>query len=256
LTRSILLVFLISSLGLAQLREPVPAFALQSDPETIFRGLRYKTPIPERDCDLFDIFECRPEHKDRIEDVSLRWTNLDDDPELEAILITKAKQEWAHFAAIFDKRKQWVLAGSFLCRRNCRLANFITTHKLTDDSPDLLVVHQDEGGSDGWILTHEAFHLRKGELWPVLRYTQRADGFFGASQEHLYAWQTTLVLHQMEYRKQTKRWSHSCVTKRWDARTFNFVDAPNQREAFCNAQTGKPIPEKSWLTTLPAWPLY
>ena len=45
--------------------------------------------------------------------MSVRWVQLDEDPELEAILVTEAKAENTCAAYIFDKRGAWNLVGSF-----------------------------------------------------------------------------------------------------------------------------------------------
>lgn len=255
-----LLLLIVSSHVLPQTRQPEPSFAIQSDPETIYRGLRTKSPIPLADCKLLDLWECQPGNPERIADISLRWVNLDEDPELEAILVSAAPAEWTYVTAIFDRVKNWRLVGSSFCHRNCRANTFVSVHKLTDDSPALLFLNRDLGGSGGYHLALEGYQLRAGRLWPVVEFTQQAEAettvLLFAANDVVYAKEKSLVLHHREYRVETKAWKETCTVKRWDAKAFRFVEAPGQQPHFCDAKTGRPIKNRSWLTSLPASPLY
>jgi hypothetical protein len=228
LTPKALLLLLASIHGLSQTRGP----------EAIYRELRAEFPNRE---------------------VTLRWLNLDADAELEAILIEDRPDEWAQVATIYDRQSgAWKGLDQFSCRRNCRPEYFVSVHKLTDDSPKLLFIHQDEGGSDGWLLSHQGYLLHNGNLSPVIRYAQRFDNTFSrtsASQEHLYAKNNALVIHRMEQSAETKAWTNTCSVMTWSKTSKTFEPAPAQQAIFCDAKTGKPIKDKSWLTTLPAWPI-
>lgn len=124
LRASLLLVLLCR--GFSQTREPLEVFVLRSDPETIYRGLRTKSPVPVADCKLLDLWECHPGNGTRIQDISLRWVNLDKDPELEAILISEAPDEWSYVAAIFDRGQGWRLVGTL-----CVIVNVASIPSLT-----------------------------------------------------------------------------------------------------------------------------
>ena len=69
--------------------------------------------MPIADCTALDLWECHSDYPERVSDVSLRWVQLDDDPELEAILIVEAKAEWTYVAYVFDKQESWKMVGSF-----------------------------------------------------------------------------------------------------------------------------------------------
>lgn len=244
--------------GFSQTREPLEVFVLRSDPETIYRGLRTKSPVPVADCKLLDLWECHPGNGTRIQDISLRWVNLDKDPELEAILISEAPDEWSYVAAIFDRGQGWHLVGTFMCHRQCRVNTFANVYKLTDDSPPLLFLHRDLGGSDGYHLALEGFHLRAGRLWPVIEFTQQAEAILGgesiSSRDRVYAKEKYLVIHHREIRTAKDGWKESCSVKQWNAKMFRFEEAPERLPVFCDTKTGRPIPAKSWLTALPTWP--
>lgn len=229
MTPRTLLLLLASIHGLSQTRGP----------ELVYRDLRAEFPNRE---------------------VTLRWVNLDADPELEAILIEERREEWQHVATIYDRQSgAWKGLDQFQCRRNCRAESFVSIHKLTEDSPKLLFIHQDEGGSDGWILTHRGYHLSDGKLRPAIRYLQRLDNTFSrisASQEHLYAMKNDLVAHRMEQSAETKRWTNTCSVMAWSKTRSTFEPTPAKQATYCDAKTGKPIKDKSWLTALPASPVY
>lgn len=97
--------------------------------------------MPAPDCKTLDPGECHPDDPTRVTDISVRWVQLDDDPELEAIIVTEAKSENAHAAYIFDKRGAWNLVGSFFAQRSRDGQELIRVQKLTEDSPALLVVN-------------------------------------------------------------------------------------------------------------------
>src|SRR5579863_2652518 len=153
--------------------QSLPVVSMQMDPDLLAVSLRERKPLmPMADCSALDLWECHPDDPTRITDVTLRWLQLDEDPELEASLITEAKDEDSYSAYIFDKQETWNLVGSFFCRqRRCDPNTLIRVQKLTEDSPPLVLVYRDLGGSGSGILITEAFQLRGGKLWPVIQFT-------------------------------------------------------------------------------------
>ena len=75
-----------------------------------------------QDCKALDLWECHPDDPTRVTDVSVRWVQLDDDPELEAIIVTQAKSENTYAAFVFDKKGTWSLVGSFYFARQIVVA--------------------------------------------------------------------------------------------------------------------------------------
>jgi len=70
----------------------------------------------------------------------MRWVQLDEDPELEAILVIEARAEHTYAAYIFDKNGTWNLVGSFFDRQwTSDGQGLIRIQKLTEDSPSALV---------------------------------------------------------------------------------------------------------------------
>src|SRR5262249_54459530 len=150
------------------------AVPMHMGPDELARSLRTRQPpMPPTDCRALDLWECHPDEPTRPTDISLRWVQLDGDPEMEAVIVTEAKAEWAWVAYVFDHQGTWNLVGSFFCRR-CRDGNdLIRVQKLTEDSPPLLLLNRDLGGSGSSILSTEVFQLRGGKLWPVLLVTNK-----------------------------------------------------------------------------------
>src|SRR5260370_35732114 len=94
--------------------QSLPVRPMQMDPDQLARSLRTREPlIPATDCHALDLRECNPDEPARVTDISLRWVQLDDDPELEAILVTEAKAENTYAAYVFDKQGMWNLVESF-----------------------------------------------------------------------------------------------------------------------------------------------
>ena len=120
---------------------------MQMGPDQIMQSLRDRKPLmPAADCHALDLWECHPDEPARVADISIRWVQLDEDPELEAVLVTEAKAEFSYAAHIFDKRIQWNLVGSFFCRtERCDGNTLIRVQKLTEDMPPLLFRHRDLG---------------------------------------------------------------------------------------------------------------
>ena len=122
--------------------QALPLVPMRMDPDQLLRSLRDKTPaMPRADCGALDLPGCQPEEP--VSDISLRWVQLDDDPELEAILITETKAARTYFAFVFDKQAAWNMVGNFNCYRNCDVNQLIRVQRLTGDSPSLLLLYRD-----------------------------------------------------------------------------------------------------------------
>jgi hypothetical protein len=158
--RTLIFVVLLSATLSAQALPVVPMHT--NDPDQFAQDLRNKEPIPIGDCSALNLWECHPDDPTRIPDISIRWVQLDQDQELEAIFVVKAEDEHTYAAYVFDKRGTWNLVGSFFDRQwTSDGQELIRVQKLTEDSPPLLLVNRDLGGSGSSIFTTEAFQLWK-----------------------------------------------------------------------------------------------
>lgn len=63
-----------------------------------------------------------------------------------------------------------------------------------------------------------------------------------------------LIVHGMKQSAKTKLWTNTCSVMTWNKTSFTFEPAPAQQATYCDAKSGKPFKDKSWLSTLPAWP--
>jgi len=251
----ILAILLFSPLG----AQSLPVVPLQtSDPDQLAQSLRGKDAISVTDCKALDLWECHPDDPTRITDISIRWVQLDDDPELEAILVTEAKDEWAYAAYVFDKQGPWNLVGSFFDRRFAKDGQgLIRVQKLTKDSPPLLLVNRDLGGSDSAIFTTEAFQLREGKLWPVITVTNKEEVSLPphrVRRQEVLSSPNRLVIHTAREEPPGHVVQNKCEVLRWDARTHTFVPVANEQMEYCDPKTGKPIPGKSSWAGLPIYP--
>ena len=228
---------------------------LQTDPEQIARALRDRTAtIPRADCSALDLWECTPDEPRRSTDVSLRWVQLDDDPELEAVLVVEAPEEDSNVAYVFDRQGTWRLVGSFFCRAlRCDAQNLIRIQQLTKDSPRLLWVTRDLGGSGSSLLTTEMFQLREGKLWPVMQLTDQ-DAFMLSPYRETQTLLTSdnrIVIHTAHEEPPGREVSDKCEVRRWAPAQHAFIAAPADQAVYCDAKTGKPIPGKSHEVLLP-----
>jgi hypothetical protein len=236
--------------------QPLPVVPMQMDPDQLFRSLREKKPVmPMADCTALGLWECHPDDPRRLADVSLRWVQLDDDPELEAVLVIEGEAEDAFVAYVFDKQRTWNLVGSFFCwRRRCDASSLIRVQKLTEDSPPLLLCYRDLGGSGQVLLTTEGFHLRDGKLWPAFQAKNYEEvGFahpYSESQRVLTS-HNRLVIHTILEKPPGKTARNGCEVWRWDPAKYSFVPVPAERGEFCDPKSGKPIQGKSFPTGLP-----
>jgi hypothetical protein len=234
--------------------QPLPTQLMQTDPEQLARALREKRPIPTADCKALDLWECHPEDSTRITDITLRWVQLDNDPELEAILTTEATAEWTFMVYIFDKQESWRMVGQFSCGRACDQNSLVRVQQLTSDSPRLLLLFWDRGGSGTVILSTDAFHLRQGRLWPVFEFRNFTESPFvkpSIKKQRVLASEQRLVIHTIEEDSAGGEPRNSCAVWRWEAAKYTFVASPTDLRDFCDIQRGTPIFGKSFPTGIP-----
>lgn len=240
--------------------QSLPLVPLQiGNPDQLARGLRDKQPIPSGDCNALNLWECHPDDPDRITDISIRWVQLDDDPELETILVTQAPAEDRYAAYIFDKQGSWNLVGSFWDRKwSTDGQRLVRVQQLTKDSPTLLFVTRDLGGSGSSILTTEAFQLRGGKLWPVMTITDQEEATLPAPgerlQQQVFSSDNRLVIFSSRERPPGRLIERKCEVRRWDASMHAFVPAASEQAEYCDPKTGKPIEGKSSRAGLPLFP--
>jgi hypothetical protein len=226
------------------------------DPDQLFRSLRETQPVmPTADCLALNLSECHADYPRRVTDVSLRWVQLDDDPELEAVLVIEAEAEDRFEAYIFDKQNTWNLVGSFSCRRlRCDASSLIRVQKLTEDSPPLLLCYRDLGGSGQVLLTTEGFHLRGGKLWPAFQVKTYEESPFAhphSESQRVLASHTRLVIDTIREVPPGGKVRNSCEVWRWEPVKYKFVQVPGERAEYCDPKSGKPILGKSFPTGLP-----
>jgi hypothetical protein len=251
----LLLAFLAESLPGAG---PLPVVPMKTDPEKLAHSFLAQPAPPYSDCDTSVVEACPGEGFNRATDVTLRWAQLDEDPDLEAILITgPLLAPSVSFVYVFDHQgTAWNEVGAFMCFRQCEVNDVIRVQKLTDDSPPLVLFYRDLGGSGSTIMTTTAYWLSEGKLWPALEITnfQWAGLPPPERTEHrtVLASKDRLVIHTLAKRQGRVR--NTCEVRRWDARGREFVAAPADRSEYCDTRTGKPIPGKSHATGLPVGP--
>ena len=239
--------------------QSLPVVPMQTnDPEQLAQSLRRKAPIAIGDCNALDLWECHPDQPRRITDISMRWVQLDEDPELEAILVTEAEAENAYAAFIFDKQGAWNLVGSFFDRQWTRdREELIRVQKLTQDSPSLLLVNRDLGGSGSVIFTTEAFQLREGKLWPVITITGKEENAFpspSVRRQQILSSPSRLIIHTIREEPPGRVIQNKCEVRRWDAARHAFISVANEDVEYCDPKTGKPIKGKSSWVRLPVYP--
>jgi hypothetical protein len=238
--------------------QSLPVVPIQmNDPDQLAQNLRNKKSIPSGDCEALDLWECHPDDPTRIADISIRWVQLAQDPELEAILVVKAEDERNYIAYIFDKRGTWNLVGVFPDYGTTDGQGLMRVQKLTEDSPPLLLVNRDLGGSGSSILTTEAFQLREGKLWPVLTITDREEDAFptpGAQRQQVFASSNRLVISTVHEKPPGRVVQSKCEVLRWDTTRHTFVAVVSEQLKYCDPKTGKPIKGKSFRAGLPIYP--
>lgn len=238
--------------------QPLPVDPMTMDPDQLLRSLRDRSPVmPQADCHVLGLEECDPRSPLRVRDVSIRWVQLDNDPELEAVLTVESQRTGIYGAHIFDKGRTWNLVGSCFGRIDEDDNGLIRIQRLTDDSPTLILCVHDLGGSASVIITTEAYQLRNGKLWPVFEITnyERVDmvpswverRWVGGSANRL-------VIHTIREEPPGVVVRNRCEVQRWDPAKYKFVPAPADANEYCDPKTGKPIDGKSFGRGLPAYP--
>lgn len=238
--------------------QSLPVVSMQMDPDHIAQSLRDRKPVMTgADCAALDLWECHSDYPDRISDLSLRWVQLDYDPELEAILVVEAKAESTYMAYVFDKQQSWRTVGTFSCERSCEPNSFIRVQKLTSDSPPLVLVRRDLGGSASFLMTTSAYHLHGGSLSQALEISTDEEVSLPPSERITRRWvlpsQDRLVIHTTR-QSVPARVRNSCEVYRWNPTSGVFESAPADRAQYCDPKTGTPIPGKSSPTGLGAYP--
>jgi hypothetical protein len=231
--------------------EELAVVAMQTAPEQMVRFLRFRSgAMPASDCTALNLWECHADEPKRMTDISLRWVQLDDDADLEAILVAEADAEDSNVAYVFDKRTNWNLVGRFFCRKHrCELDDLIRVQRLTLDSPPLAIVFRDLGGSGHTLLTAEAFHLRGGKLWKAFQVTT-----FGAAMlanpftetRHISGAEKRVVIHTIREEPPGSVARNRCEVWRWDPRQFTLAQVPEEHTGYCDEKTGKPLSDKSF----------
>jgi hypothetical protein len=238
---------------------PLAVVPVKTDPEKLAHSFLVQPPPPYSDCDTSVLQACPGGGFNDATDVTLRWVQLGEDPDLEAILITgPLLSPSVYVAYVFDRQgSAWNEIGSFMCSRQCDANELIRVQNLTDASPPLVLFYRDLGGSSSTILTTTAYCLYAGKLWPALEVTNFK--WFGLPPpertEHstVLASKDRLVLHR-SFQKRGGRVGNTCEVRRWDEMGHEFVLAPADRSEYCDVKTGKPIPGKSHSTGLPVVP--
>ncbi|MBL0159314.1 MAG: hypothetical protein IPP47_19710 [Bryobacterales bacterium] len=253
----VVLILLLLAMPLAA--RPLPVTPMQMDPDQLLLSLREGKPaMPDADCTALGLWECRADALARVRDISIRWVQLDDDAELEAILTMAAPAEWSNVTYVFDRQAEWKMAGSFLCRDNrCDLNNMVSVHNLTGDSPPLLCLSRDIGGSGSVTLTTEAFHLRDGQFWPVFQVTRFEHGPFATSattKQYVRTSSNRLVVHTIRERPPGASPQNLCEVWQWVPAKQSFAQVPQDRSRYCNPKTATPYADKSHWTDLPSHP--
>jgi len=238
--------------------QALPVVPIQTAPDQLARSLRDgNVSMPAADCKALDLWECHPDEPLRAKDVTVRWVQLDDDPELEVVLVTEAKAENTYAAYAFDKQSTWNLVGSFFCKRWCDVNSLIRVQKLTDDSPPLLLCYRDRGGSGIVTLTTEAFQLRAGKLWPAFEVTNYENVRYMSPYtkwQRVLASPNRIVIHTIREAPPGQASRNECEVWRWDATNHSFVPVAGEQIKYCDPKTGVPIAGKSFWTGLPVHP--
>jgi hypothetical protein len=221
--------------------EALPVVPLEWTPDQIAESLRTTKPLmPVGDCKALNISACNREFPQAVSDISIRWVQLDDDPELEAVIVAEAKAEWTYFALVFDWHGRWNLVGAIPCHRACESRAFVQIRKLTDDSPVFLILNQELGGS-GALRAYTGYQLRAGKLWRVFEF----DRFFASTvregEVRIFVAGNRLILRTTLREPPNGPAKHSCAVQRWDAKEFRFVAAPAETKSLCASQAGRPF---------------
>jgi hypothetical protein len=244
--------------------QPLRVFPMQStDLDEMVRNLRNKKPIPAADCASLDLWECNLDELHPVTDLSMHWMQLDEDPELEAVLVIKSNVPtvaYDHLGYIFDKQRAWNLVGSFSEKSywHSTGSDLIQVLKLTENSPVMVLVNVDLGGTGSVILTTQMFQLREGKLWPVMQITGKAEAFMPPPyirRQHVFSSSSDrLIIHSISEEPPGRVVKNECEVRRWDPVEHTFPVIPNEKNDYCDPKTGKPINGKSFATGVPVYP--
>lgn len=241
--------------------QSLPVVPMKSpDLDQLVRNLRDKKLTPTSDCNALDLLECFPADPTRLTDLSMRWVQLDEDPELEAILTVQAPAENWYSGYVFDKQRTWNMVGSFFDKGDWRTRpTLIEANKLTYNSPVMVLVNLNLGGSGSVLLRTQVFHLRAGKLWRVME-IRGMDAMYlpppeGVLRQHVFStWSDRLVILTISEEPPGHIIKNECEVRRWDAIKHTFVAIPNEKNEYCNPKTGKPIEDKSFWSGVPIYP--
>ncbi|HEY4365181.1 MAG TPA: hypothetical protein VGN17_29735 [Bryobacteraceae bacterium] len=234
--------------------DPLPVVPMKGTPEELARSFV----VQQQDsCDRSVVIVC-PEFFTAT-DVTLRWVQLDDDEDLEAILTTGPMLAPlpVYFVYLFDRQgTKWNEVGSLTCSRQCDPNNVVRVQKLTDDSPPLVLFYRDLGGSASTLFTTTGYELHEGKLWPAM---EVANFVWGGLPPPEREWHRTvlaskdrLVIHTVPSASTRER--ETCEVQRWDAQSHQFVPVPADSSKYCDTRTGKPLPGKAYVVGLPVVP--
>ncbi|MBL8294123.1 MAG: hypothetical protein JNN08_19925 [Bryobacterales bacterium] len=230
--------------------QALPITPMRLSPQEIATNLLYGVPEMSRaDCAALDLWECHKDEPTRSNDLSERWLQLDEDPELEAILVTEAKAEWSYAAYVFDEQKPgWNLVGAFLCRSNrCDINALVSVRRLTEDSPPLVLLQRDIGGAGTATIHVDGYELVAGRLRPAFEVTQFEDVPFGdayTTTRRVLGSQKHLVIHSVR-RERGQVVGLGCEVMKWDRARHQFVIDQGARIQFCDPKSGDPLPGKA-----------
>lgn len=238
--------------------QPLPVVPMQFDPDRIFQSFRTtKPPMPAGDCAAFDVSACNASYPEPVKDIALRWVQLDDDADLEAILTVEAEAQRTNRAFVFDKQKSWRMVGVLGHHRGADFNTMVRVARLTTDSPPLVVYSRDLGGSAHVLVTATAFHLRGGKLWPAFEIVVWEGVFLDPelnTKRYVYASENRLVIHTIRTTSARPGERHACEVMRWSSDRFSFVPSRTDRAEYCDVRSGRPVAGKSHLADLPVYP--
>jgi hypothetical protein len=160
-------------------------------------------------------------------------------------------------AYVVDRGSSWNMVGSFSCHRNCNADSFVRVQRLTTTSPVLFFVHRDLGGSSMALYNVQGFLLRGGRMHQALEIGVADDIYvqpFHRTRTALFAFEDRLIAHEIREEPPGVPGRSSCRVMGWNGARHMFEDLPKEQNRFCDPQTGKPLPHKSYWTGIPIHP--
>jgi len=233
--------------------QPLPAVPLGATPGQLSRGFgNPKGTLTPADCAALQLNDCAEavEYTAR-----LRWVQLDDDTEMEALLEVHRKVGGAGFGFILDRRKSWRVVGALNCvppRWDGTNRNWLRVKTFASGFPPLLTRTQDLGGSGQILYATEAYHLRNGRLSLAfdVRHLEEIPETRPRERQRVYASADRVIIHTIRDHFQRGGRRQSCQAWRWDAEKFTIVPVPEDQSIYCDA-SGQPIPGTSTTVGLP-----